>query len=579
MREPDPTAIGRVRHVLGSTVTVELDPQLAGVEPLWEGRLQSVGQIGSLVRVPQGPVTLVAAVTLVGIAELSKPTAPSHIPQIGDRWLQIQLVGEIDAFGKFVRGVSRYPGIDDLVHFITSRQLTSIYPSVSDTRLRLGSLSASPDVAVTLDAASLVVRHSAIVGSTGSGKTSAVATLLQQLAQGGWNSANVVVIDPHGEYSSALAGVARVRTVLADDDKLLRVPYWALPASDILRGFCGANESPTVTSRFIELVTSSRREFAKSCTWINTDTAAISADTPLPFDLRKVWYKLHFDNHATYDATAGKGSPQIESEGSAEDLKPSTFKAYAPNNTAPYKGPLMGTYGTTPDRLRLRLLDDRFRFFREPTGLLSRSDPLIEIVDDWLGGDKPVSVLDFSGVATEATDLAVGAILQILFELTVRSKADGIGRPRPVLIVLEEAHRYLGDAATVRLARDSVNRIAREGRKYGIGLTLVTQRPSELPSTALSQCGSIVALRLTNGADQGTIKAILPDSVVGLADVLPSLRTGEAIVSGEAVTLPTRVRIDMPKPAPDAADPSLQPWRTASHANELAAAISRWREA
>jgi len=578
MRETDPTTIGRVRHVLGSTVTVELDPQLAGVEPLWEGRLQSVGQIGSLVRLPQGPVTLVAAVTLVGIAELSRPTIPSFTPQTGDRWLQIQLIGEIDAFGRFARGVSRYPGIDDPVHFVTSNQLASIYPSASETRLRLGSLSASSDVSVTLDAASLIVRHCAIVGSTGSGKTSAVATLLQQLAQGGWDSANIVVIDPHGEYSRALAGLARVRTVLADDDKLLRVPYWALPASDILRGFCGANESPTVISRFIELVTAARREFARSCPWITTDPAVISADTPVPFDLKTIWHKLHYDNNATYDAPAGKGNAQLESDGSAEDLKPPIFKAYSPNNTAPYKGPLLGTYGTTPDRLRLRLLDNRFRFFREPSGLLSTSDPLIEIVDEWLGGSRPVSVLDFSGVPTEATDLAVGAILQILFELAVRSRTDGIGRPRPVLIVLEEAHRYLGDAATVRLARDSVNRIAREGRKYGIGLTLVTQRPSELPSTALSQCGSIIALRLTNGSDQSTVKAILPDSVAGLADVLPSLRTGEAIISGEAVTLPTRVRIDMPKPAPDAADPSLEPWRAASHANELAAAISRWRE-
>ena len=578
MRDGDPTSIGRVRHVLGATVTVELDPSLAGIEPLWEGRLQSVGQVGSLVRIPQGPVTLIAAVTLVGIAELSQPSVPSFVPQTGDRWLQVQLIGEIDGLGRFARGVSRYPGIDDVVQFTTSRQLSGIYPPVSDSRLRLGRLSASPDVPVTLDAATLVVRHSAIVGSTGSGKTSAVASLLQRLAGGGWDSANIVVIDPHGEYSKALASVARVRSVLGHGDQLLRVPYWALPAADILRAFCGPNESATTNVRFSELVATERRSFVKRCAWIKIDPGAVSADTPVPFDLKRVWHKLQFDNDATYEKQAGAGTAQINDSGDAENLTPTTFKPYALGSAAPFKGPLFSVYGTAPERLRTRLLDERFRFFREPTGADDSSDPLTRVVDEWLGGDKPVSVLDFSGVPGEATDLAVGAILQILFELAVRSREDGIGRPRPVLIVLEEAHRYLGEGLTVRLAREAANRIAREGRKYGVGLALVTQRPSELPPTALSQCGTVIALRLTNGTDQGTVKSALPDSVAGLADVLPSLRTGEAIVSGEAVTLPTRVLIDMPNPIPDAADPSLQAWRSSARPNDLAGVVRRWRE-
>jgi len=577
MRAQEATAIGRVRHVLGATVTVELDPELAGVEPLWEGRLQSVGQIGSLVRIPQGPVTLIAAVALVGIAELSRPTAPSFVPQAGDRWLQVQLIGEIDGIGRFARGVSRYPGIDDLVHFTTSRQLAGIYPPASESRIRLGRLSASPEISVTLDAATLVVRHSAIVGSTGSGKTSAVSSLLQLLAAGGWHSANVVVVDPHGEYAKALGTVARVRSVLGAGTQLLRVPYWALPSSDILRAFCGPIDSQTITAKFAELVAAQRREFAKSCTWLKIDAASISSDTPVPFDLRDVWYKLQFDNTATYDRGQGAGNPEILDKGDAAELKPPIFKPYSMGSAAPYKGPFYLNYGSIPDRMRTRLLDERFRFFREPMPTPDGGDPLIHVVDEWLGGDKPISVLDFSGVPGEATDVAVGAILQILFELAVRSRTDGIGRPRPVLIVLEEAHRYLAESPTTRLAREAANRIAREGRKYGIGLSLVTQRPSELPATALSQCGTIIALRLTNGGDQATVKAALPDAVAGLADVLPALRTGEAIISGEAVTLPTRVLIDMPNPTPDAADPRLASWRAPGHENDLAGVVSRWR--
>ena len=189
-----------------------------------------------------------------------------------------------------------------------------------------------------------------------------------------------------------------------------------------------------------------------------------------------------------------------------------------------------------------------------------------------------MSVLDFSGVPSVAADLAVGLVLNLVFEVALRSERDtsGIGRPRPVLIVLEEAHRYLGGSATA-LTRNSANRIAREGRKYGVGLLLVTQRPSELPDTALAQCGTIIALRLSNSEDQGTIRAALPDMISGLASVLPSLRTGEGIVSGESVVLPARVMLDLPKPAPDAADPSLAPWRKEPSTPDVSAAVEAWR--
>ena len=152
--------------------------------------------------------------------------------------------------------------------------------------------------------------------------------------------------------------------------------------------------------------------------------------------------------------------------------------------------------------------------------------------------------------------MAIGAILTLLFELALRSSPEGpgIGRPQPVLIVLEEAHRYLGEDAAVG-TRDAASRIAREGRKYGVGLMLVSQRPSELPDTTLSQCGTLIALRLSNSADQGMIRSALPDSIEGLASTLPSLRIGEAIVSGEAVTLPARVLVNRPNPTPQSEDP------------------------
>jgi hypothetical protein len=579
MAERDPTCIGRVRHVLGATVTVALDPDLAGVAPIYRGRLQSVGQIGSLVRIPQGLVDLIATVNLVGIAELAGPLAPADAIQRDDRWLQVQLLGEIDrGTGRFQRGVGSYPGLDDPVHFATSEQLKSIFPPPDHRYLRLGRLAAAEDVPVSLEASRIVTRHCAVVGSTGSGKTSAVASLLQSFVKGGWNAANIVVVDPHGEYARALKGSASVRSVLSAGDQRLRVPYWALPAADICRIFAGSIGGATFANRFAELVTNARRKFVEAANWLGLDPAAVTADTPVPFDIRPVWLQLDAENRET---RTNKGDPTtacLTDPGNADALRPAQFRPYNPGGQAPHQAPTYGVYGATPSLLRLGLLEPQLQFFQKPLGDLQGPDPLVEVVQEWLGGNHPVSVLDFSGVPAAAADLAIGVVLNLLFELCLYSEVGGpgIGRPSPVLIVLEEAHRYLGAGASA-LTRESANRIAREGRKYGIGLMLVTQRPTELPDTALAQCGTLIALRLSNTADQGTIRGALPDNVAGLAAVLPSLRTGEAIVSGEALVLPVRALLDRPNPMPLAEDPTLDSWRQDARVPDIAPALAAWR--
>lgn len=411
MPHHDPRCIGWVRHVRGATVTVELDDSLAGVTPLWEGRLHPIGQVGSLVEIPQGPIKLLAAVTLVGIAELSGILEPSAAVQLGDRWLQVQLLGEIDGLGRFHRGVSTYPGLDDPVNFITPDGLRHVFPAASSEHVRLGFLASAPDVPLALRARPLVTRHGAVVGSTGSGKTSAVAALLQNFAREGWASANIVVVDPHGEYTQALQGVATIRSVLGHENNLLRIPFWALPAGDIVRAFCGREESSTVQNRVAELVTDARREFAKKASWLNLDIAAVTADTPIPFNIRNVWFRLDYDNNAVFDKPKGEGAPQIEEQGLAEMLRPTKFSAYGLGSQAPFKGPTHGHYGTAPDRMRLRLSDPSFRFLLEPAGEFDGEDPLVSVIQEWLGGDNPVSVLDFSGVPAEATDLAASVIV------------------------------------------------------------------------------------------------------------------------------------------------------------------------
>jgi hypothetical protein len=579
MPEREPTCIGRVRHVLGAQVTVALDPDLAGVAPIYRGRLQPIGQIGSLVRIPQGLVDLVAAVTLLGIAELAGAQAPGDAVQTGERWLQVQLLGEIDRGTKrFQRGIGSYPGLDDPVHFATADDLAYVFPPPGDHHLRLGRLSAAEDVPVALDIGRFVVRHAAVVGSTGSGKTSAVAALLQGLSREGWDAANIVVIDPHGEYARALESHAEVRSVLGSGDGRLRVPFWALPASDVLRVFTSSTGGGTAARRFAELVADERRRFVRAATWLQLSPAAVTADTPVPFNIRKVWHQLDSENREVRNVKNDPGTARLLDAGDPETLTPAQFEPYGAAGHPPHQSPIYGTYGNIPELLRLGLRDPRLAFLQEPQGEFDGPDPLVATMHDWLGGLSPVSVLDFSGVPAEASELAIGVVLHLLFEVAVRTPpaGPGLGRPLPVLVVLEEAHRYLGEGAA-DMARKAANRIAREGRKYGVGLLLVTQRPSELPDTALAQCGTLIALRLTNSADQSKIQHALPDSVAGLAAALPALRTGEAVVSGEALVLPARVVVDRPEPLPLAEDPLLAPWREQPSLPDLAPALNAWR--
>jgi hypothetical protein len=564
---------------LGAQVTVALDEELAGIAPIYRGRLQPIGQIGSLVRIPQGLVDLIATVSLVGIAELSpRPLSATETVQEGERWLQVELLGEIGRnSNRFERGVGVYPSLDDPVHFATADDLRAVFPDGDENHLQIGHLSAAEEIPVCLDAERLVIRHSAVVGSTGSGKTSAVASLLQGFVRGGWRGASIVVVDPHGEYGQAMGDHGSVRSVLATGSDQLRVPHWALPAADILRTFAGP-AGGAARERFTELVREQRRGFVAASNWLHLEAASVTEDTPVPFDLREVWYQLDRENRKTVHGNGDSDDEALTSEGDAAMLISASFEDYGPGSMPPNKASTYGTYGSTPELLRLGLKDPRLQFLLETAPDPNGTDPLNEAMLQWLGTGKPISILDFSGVPEEAAELAIGVVMDLLFQAAVRSapKGPGIGRPDPVQIVLEEAHRYLGGSAN-QMAREAANRIAREGRKYGIGLMLVTQRPAELPDTALAQCGTLIALRLSNQSDQGRIRAALPDSVSGLASALPSLRTGEAVICGEALVLPARTLITCPDPMPMAEDPSLGPWRDEPSIPDLSPALAAWR--
>jgi uncharacterized protein DUF87/helicase HerA-like protein len=518
---------------------------------------------------------------MLGIAELVPPVEPALMPQQGERWIQFQLLGEIDSAGRFRRGVSTYPAVDDAVHFATSTQISSIYPPPAQDRIRLGTLSTSRGHVVSLDLGKLVTRHSAVVGSTGSGKSSTVARVLQAVIASNMERANILLIDPHGEHAAAMGHHAAVRSVLGIGDAELFVPYWAFSFDELLQVYGrGTERNPVVRNRLQDLMLQGKQEFLQLAGWAAPTAADITVDSPVPFDLRQVWHTLDYDNRATYTQPQSQGAACVTVQGNANTLTPTQFQAYALGAAAPYKGRTHGQYSPLPDTLRVRLTDPRFGFLARAFPNPAQPDPLPQQIANWLGDDRPVSVLDFSGVPTEAADIAIGAVLNLIFVAAANSTTeDGIGRARPVLIVLEEAHRFLGKAtaATASFAREAAERISREGRKYGVGLMLVSQRPSELSETVLSQCGTVLSMRLTNQSDQSSVRAALPDAIASLVEALPSLRTGEALVTGEAITLPSRVVIDRPNPEPHAADPPLTSWIGEPSANDVSAAIARWR--
>jgi hypothetical protein len=220
---------------------------------------------------------------------------------------------------------------------------------------------------------------------------------LQGFVRGGWKAANVVVIDPHGEYGKALKGYASVRSVLGGNEETrLRVPRWALPARDILRVFVGSGVDST-QKRFEEFVLEERRKFAAGADWLELDPAAISADSPVPFDLREVWYRLEHENNATYAIKGDMDSVCETDPGDVATLKAPAFEPHAQGSAAPFRGEYFGKHGRTPELLRLGLLDKRLDFFEGNLPADQESDPLVASVREWIGGKKPISVLDFAG--------------------------------------------------------------------------------------------------------------------------------------------------------------------------------------
>lgn len=580
----DPSRLGTVEDVNGSSISVRLSESTPGGLLFVSGEAYRVGQVGGFVRIPSGYVDLFGIISQVGAG--AAPGPPELAPELGNRWLRVELVGEGRKGVKFERGISQYPSIGDSVHVATESDLKTVYtPGDEDVYVAIGKVATAESICAYLDLNRLVSRHSAVVGSTGSGKSTAVASLLGAISnQERFHSARVVLFDMHGEYAKAFGTLARVFRIGANSsagERELHVPFWALTADEFISLSMGS-VAGTQLAILQDMLVSAKQASKPGGVPHGLPDLSVTINTPLPFSVYKLWLDLYSLQFATHVATSSnqnqteatrayveEGTPPVKAIGDADTLvrprfRPVTMAAGAEKVN---KGLYMDAPRQYLDVLEAKLRDPQMQFLFKPGKWSVATDgttqcDLDALFSEWIGADTPISVFDLSGIPPSIVDDLVGAVLRILYDALFwgRLKQEG-SRKRPLLVVLEEAHTYLGAQTPTTPAKSraafAARRIAKEGRKYGVGLMLVSQRPSEIDGTILAQCGTTIALRLTNDSDQSQVSKCASDSLKGLFSTLPILRTGEALIVGEAVNMPIRALIDRPVEGkrPDSDDP------------------------
>ena len=517
--------IGSVVAINGSSLRGELD----NVE---EGAGASI-EIGDLVRI-EAPRS--SAFGLV--SGMSMGTANGNG--------KMQAYFDVDLFGEavlnadsnecqFARGVSLFPGLRAPVFAATRDDLALIYRRPEVPSIGIGVLHQDSTVPVNLITDELLGKHFAILGSTGSGKSCAVTVILSALLKSHSNG-HILLLDPHDEYTHVFGAVAEVKTAAN-----LRLPFWFMNMEELSVILCSTDPETSLAERKIlkDAVIHAKRNFVA-----DEADRSVNADTPQPFRLN-------------------------------------TLISFLKNEA----GRLDKGEGATPclrllDRIESLRNDSRYSFM---FGGLSIVDNMAEILSNLLRipvEGKPLTILSLAGLPYEVVDVIVSLLARTIFSIAVWTPRD---EAVPILLVCEEAHRYVPRNADTGFepTRRAISQIAKEGRKYGVSLCLITQRPSEISETVVSQCNTLFGLRMSNTVDQSFIQGALPESSVGLLNTLPALRSQEAIVVGEAVSAPVRVRFnELPVDSrPRSATACFSAaWRDDSHGKELLdGVINRWR--
>ena len=578
--DKDSTYIGTIESITGNNIHVRMSSNITSNLSVYKGIVYRIGQVGSFLKVPLGYANLYGIVTQIGADAIPERLIDNDKSQDeGFQWITLSLVGE--QIGKvFERGVTQFPTIGDKVYMVTIDDLSIIYNDSPGTNsIQIGSISVSDSLPAKIDLNKLVTRHCAIVGSTGSGKSNIAAVLLEKISTTQQlKRSRLLVIDPHGEYIDTFKEDAQVFSTQITENqnrKNLYLPYWALSFNELIFSFSESNlddqKRDYIREKLVEIKKLANEEFN-----LGIEEQKITEDTPIPFSIKKLWFELDDFERRTLEERDDIESRCIKSWGDPITMKSNAYKPPSPSMQAPFVNRSAKGILKFLDNMRNKITNSQYNFLYEPQDysvtlkesqqennnckIYNMKKPKLDLenlLQSWIGSDKKITILDLSNIPSEIKSSVSGTILNIIYDaLFWGQNLDIGGKKRPILIVLEEAHTYLKSGEKSISARVT-QKIAKEGRKYGCGLLLVTQRPSELDETILSQCGTLIALRLNNINDKARVASCIQDELQSITNLLPSLKIGEGLVSGEAVKIPSRVKFYKIKYAPKSADPEV----------------------
>lgn len=579
-------SLGEVRSVETSRITIRVT----------DGQRLQKARVGRLVAIQAtGDEWLIGIIERVWRHPVELPTLEDgEVPddkaviQQEENGVAISLVGTYRArdgqrHNTFSRAVFALPEINRSVFPIEEKSLEDFMGILSASSkadavapLKVGTYTLDGKATAYIDGDKLFQRHAALLGSTGSGKSFTVASILEQSAQ--LPHANMIVLDLHGEYSSMkfaahyrIAGIGDLKTKV---DGAIFLPFWLLTYDEMQSVFVdrsgdnAPNQALALMDSVIEMKRSAIAAMGKP-----ELLEGFTVDTPVPYRLADLVKSLDdkndeaIDTGEVYASGARKGQSKME------------------------KGPLTGKLSRFLIRLKTKMNDRRYAFMYQAPEDYETYESLHQLAAKLLGtgvqkdGINPgIKIIDFSEVPSDILPVVVGLVARIVYQIQFWSDPGTDGDERhPIVIVCDEAHLYLpSNAASTgpmeRRALENFERIAKEGRKYGVGLMVVSQRPSDVSTTILSQCGNIISLRLANKTDQAVVKQLLPESLEGLMEVLPTLDVGEAVVVGDATLLPTRIKMSKPTHEPRSATiPFWSRWAKPKAGVDLTKAVENMR--
>lgn len=501
-----PAQIGQVTEVTGSNIKALMDSTQLSSAQSGAGGDQGV-TVGSMVEVQSGTARVLGIVSAIRSAGTDKG-AVMDISLVG------QFVPGANGGSDFKRGVARWPSIGSPVLTVTEADAGSVVKTTSTSTVHIGKAEFNGTQDIYLDVDNLLRTHFAIFGSSGSGKTSTTSVILRAILERLPN-AHMVLLDPHNEYEGAFAGMTERLTL-----QTLRLPYWMLQFKELCAVFKVLPESDYASEVKIlrEAVVQAKTLYAGIAAGgvskpgqpsaVGTSTSSLNLDSPVPFRLS--------DFRRIINDMMGKLD------------NPEAIQSYL----------------RILNRLEELTSDDRYGFMFGPQFVRDVMGEVICQLTRIPVEGKPITTIDLSDIPEEIVDVVVSVVFRTIFSFAVWSGEEGAV---PTVLVCEEAHRYLWDdrtGKTISLAVHAAGQVAKEGRKYGVGLGIISQRPSEVSPSIVSQCGTIITLRLGNERDLAFVRNALPDSAAGLMQALPALNTREAIVFGQGVAFPTRLTVN-----------------------------------